>query len=162
MNEKLGITVIVITHEMSVVKEICDKVAIMESGRVVETGEVFAVFAAPKKEVTRDFIRATLSTQKIEELIRIDNEVASLKPGELIVRISYVQRNVSEPLISIISRKFNLNLNIIFADIEMIQGAPIGGTVFIMHGERQDIKAAIEYLQEKNIEVEVLKDARVS
>ena len=162
LNEKLGITVVIITHEMAVVKEICDRVAVMEHGRVVEQGEVFNVFADPRQEITRSFIHTTSNLRKIEELIEEDSPVVQLKPGELIVRLSYIQRNVSEPLISTISRKFDIVLNIIFSDIAIVQNAPIGGTVAIISGEREQITQAIAYLIEKNVGVEVIKDARVS
>ena len=162
LNEKLGITVVIITHEMAVVKEICDRVAVMEHGRVVEQGEVFNVFADPRQEITRSFIHTTSNLRKIEELIEEDSPVVQLKPGELIVRLSYIQRNVSEPLISTVSRKFDITLNIIFSDIAIVQNAPIGGTVAIISGERKQITQAIAYLIEKNVGVEVIKDARVS
>ena len=162
LNEKLGITVVIITHEMAVVKEICDRVAVMEHGRVVEQGEVFNAFADPRQEITRSFIHTTSNLRKIEELIEEDSPVVQLKPGELIVRLSYIQRNVSEPLISTVSRKFDITLNIIFSDIAIVQNAPIGGTVAIISGEREQITQAIAYLIEKNVGVEVIKDARVS
>ena len=162
LNEKLGITVVIITHEMAVVKEICDRVAVMEHGRVVEQGEVFNVFADPRQEITRSFIHTTSNLRKIEELIEEDSPVVQLKPGELIVRLSYIQRNVSEPLISTVSRKFDIKLNIIFSDIAIVQNAPIGGTVAIISGEREQITQAIAYLIEKNVGVEVIKDARIS
>ena len=160
LNETLGITVVIITHEMAVVKEICGRVAVMERGRVVEQGEAFSIFARPREPVTRSFIRTTSNLQKIEELIAQDSPVVRLKPGELIVRLSYVERSPSEPVISEASRRFDVSLNIIFADIEIIQGAPIGGTVAIIGGERERVTAAVEYLIEKNVGVEVLKDAR--
>ncbi len=162
LNEKLGITVVIITHEMAVVKEICDRVTVMEHGRVVEQGEVFNVFADPRQEITRSFIHTTSNLRKIEELIEEDSPVVQLKPGELIVRLSYIQRNVSEPLISTVSRKFDITLNIIFSDIAIVQNAPIGGTVAIISGEREQITQAIAYLIEKIVGVEVIKDARVS
>lgn len=162
LNETLGITVVLITHEMAVVKEICHRVAVMEHGRVVEQGDVFNVFADPKQEITKNFIHTTSNLQKIEELVAENSPVVHLQPGEVIVRLSYLQRNVSEPLISTVSRKFNISLNIIFADITIVQDAPIGGTVAIISGERQKITEAVEYLIEKNVGVEVIKDARVS
>ena len=162
LNEKLGITVVIITHEMAVVKEICDRVTVMEHGRVVEQGEVFNVFADPRQEITRSFIHTTSNLRKIEELIEEDSPVVQLKPGELIVRLSYIQRNVSEPLISTVSRKFDITLNIIFSDIAIVQNAPIGGTVAIISGEREQITQAMQYLSEKNVGVEVIRDARIS
>ena len=160
LNETLGITIVLITHEMAVVKEICDRVAVMEYGRVVEQGEVFTVFAEPKQDITKSFIHTTSNLQKVEALIAEDSPVTRLQPGELIVRLSYVQRNVNEPIISAVSQMFNVSLNIIFADITIVQDSPIGGTVAIISGERKQITKAIEYLIEKNVGVEVIKDAR--
>ena len=162
LNQKLNLTIVMITHEMAVVKEICDHVAIMEHGQVVEQGEVFSLFADPKQPITQNFIRTTSNLQKIEELIAEGSPVVQLQPGEVIVRLSYIQKNVSEPLISTLSQRFQVSLNIIFADIEIVQDAPIGGTVAILSGEREQITKAMEYLIEKNVGVEVLKDARVT
>lgn len=162
LNEALGITIVLITHEMAVVKEICHRVAVMEHGRVVEQGEVFNVFADPKQEITKNFIHTTSNLQKIEELVAENSPVVQIQPGELIVRLSYLQRNVSEPLISAVSQKFGISLNIIFADITIVQDAPIGGTVAIISGERKQITEAVEYLIKKNVGVEVIKDARIS
>ena len=162
LNKKLNLTIVMITHEMAVVKEICDHVAIMEHGQVVEQGEVFSLFADPKQPITQSFIRTTSNLQKIEELIAEGSPVVQLQPGEVIVRLSYIQKNVSEPLISTLSQRFQISLNIIFADIEIVQDAPIGGTVAILSGKREHITEAMEYLIEKNVGVEVLKDARVT
>ena len=157
LNQTLGITIVVITHEMAVVKEICNRVAVMDHGKVVEEGTVFSVFATPKEPITRDFIKTTSNLQKIEELIADGSPVVALKPGERIVRLSYVERNPSEPLISLITQKFGITLNIIFADVEIVQNAPIGGTVAIFSGDSGQIDAALAYLKEKNVGVEVIR-----
>ena len=162
LNRELGITIVVITHEMAVVKEICNRVAVMEHGNVVEEGDVFSVFAAPKEKITRDFIKTTSNLQKIEELINEDSPVVAINKGELIVRLSYIEKNASEPLISSVTEKFGLTLNIIFADIEIVQNAPIGGTVAIISGDPGRIDEALQYLKDKNVGVEVIKDGRVS
>lgn len=161
LNQTLGITVVVITHEMAVVKEICNRVAVMDHGDVVEEGEVFHVFASPKESLTRSFIKTTSNLQKIEELIAADSPVVATKKGELIVRLSYVEKNTSEPLISTVTQKFGIILNIVFADVEIVQNAPIGGTVAIVSGESSKIDEALQYLRDKNVGVEVIKDDRV-
>ena len=161
LNQTLGITVVVITHEMAVVKEICNRVAVMDHGDVVEEGEVFHLFASPKEPLTRSFIKTTSNLQKIEELIEADSPVVATKKGELIVRLSYVEKNTSEPLISTVTQKFGIILNIVFADVEMVQNAPIGGTVAIVSGESSRIDEALQYLRDKNVGVEVIKDDRV-
>ena len=161
LNQTLGITVVAITHEMAVVKEICNRVAVMDHGDVVEEGEVFHVFASPKEPLTRSFIKTTSNLQKIEELIAADSPVVATKKGELIVRLSYVEKNTSEPLISTVTQKFGIILNIVFADVEIVQNAPIGGTVAIVSGEGSRIDEALQYLRDKNVGVEVIKDDRV-
>lgn len=161
LNQTLGITVVVITHEMAVVKEICNRVAVMDHGDVVEEEEVFHVFASPKEPLTRSFIKTTSNLQKIEELIAADSPVVATKKGELIVRLSYVEKNTSEPLISTVTQKFGIILNIVFADVEIVQNAPIGGTVAIVSGESSRIDEALQYLRDKNVGVEVIKDDRV-
>lgn len=161
LKQTLGITVVVITHEMAVVKEICNRVAVMDHGDVVEEGEVFHVFASPKEPLTRSFIKTTSNLQKIEELIAADSPVVATKKGELIVRLSYVEKNTSEPLISTVTQKFGIILNIVFADVEIVQNAPIGGTVAIVSGESSRIDEALQYLRDKNVGVEVIKDDRV-
>lgn len=162
VSDALGITVVVITHEMAVVKDICNRVAVMDHGEVIEEGEVFSVFAAPKKKLTRNFIKTTSNLQKIEELIEDGSPVAAINKGELIVRLSYVEKNTSEPLISSVTQKFGITLNIIFADVEIVQNAPIGGTVAIISGDSAKIDNALQYLIDKNVGVEVIKDGRVS
>lgn len=162
LNAKLGLTIVLITHEMAVVREICHRVAVMEHGRVAEQGEVFNIFVDPRQDITRSFIRTTSNLQKVEELIAADSPVTRLKPGELIIRLSYVQRNAAEPLISVVTKLFDVSLNIIFADINIVQDAPIGGTVAIISGERSHITKAIEYFIDKNVGVEVIKDARAT
>ncbi len=158
LRAQLGLTIVIITHQINVVKDICDRVAVMENGQIVEQGEVFRIFANPEKAVTKRFIHSTTNLQKIEELIKEDSPVVRLKSGEKIVRLSYLEKNVSEPLISTVSLKFGIVLNIIFADIEIVQDAPVGGTVAILSGEENKISDALKWLREKNVGVEILKE----
>ena len=159
LNKKLGLTIVIITHQMEVIKEICDKVAVMEHGKIVEQGDVFNIFANPQNEVTKRFIKATSSLTKIEELIEEDSPVVHLEKGEYLVRFSYIQKNVSEPLISATSRIYDVTMNIIFAEIEIVQNAPIGGTIAIISGKKEAIERALEHIREENVGVEVLKNA---
>ena len=158
LKEKLGLTIVIITHQMEVIKEICDKVAVMENGRIVEQGDVFSIFATPKDEVTKRFIRSTSNLSKVEELIAEDSPVVHLEKDEKLVRFTYIKKNVSEPLISAISRLYEVTINIIFAEIEIVQDAPIGGTVAIVSGEDAVIERALKHIKALDVGVEVLKD----
>lgn len=158
LKEKLGLTIVIITHQMEVIKEICDKVAVMENGRIVEQGDVFTIFATPKDEVTRRFIRSTSNLSKVEELIAEGSPVVHLEKDEKLVRFTYITKNVSEPLISAISRLYEVTINIIFAEIEIVQDAPIGGTVAIVSGQDAVIERALKHIKALDVGVEVLKE----
>ena len=159
LNKKLGLTIVVITHEMEVVKNICLKAAVMDAGKIIETGDVFEIFSNPKHTVTKNFVRTTSNLSKIETLIRDDSPMVRLKPGELMARLVYIHADVSEPLISYASRAFDIEINIILADVEIVAGAMVGGTVVIFNGEREKINRAIQYYRDKDIRVEVIQDA---
>jgi D-methionine transport system ATP-binding protein len=156
LNTKLGITIVVITHEMQVVKEICGRVAVMENGEIVEEGDVFSIFASPSRRVTRDFIDTTSNLSKIYALIAENSPIVRLKPGERVVKLKYLEKNVSEALISTISRRFDVDANIIFGDVEFLGDAPIGGLVLIMSGVEKNIDGALAFLSGKNVGVEVI------
>ena len=157
LKDQLGLTIVIITHQMEVIKEICDKVAVMEKGRIVEQGDVFSIFANPQNEVTKRFIRSTSNLSKVEELIAQDSPVVHLEKDEKLVRFTYIKKNVSEPLISAISRLYEVTINIIFAEIEIVQDAPIGGTVAIISGEAATIDRALKHIAALDVGVEVLK-----
>ncbi len=155
INRRTGITVVVITHEMAVVKEICHRVAVMEKGRVVETGDVFSLFSAPKEPVTRSFVSTTSNLSKAEEFIAEGAPLVALSPGQVIARLTFARGNVGEAAISQLSRQFGVDANIIFANVDILEGTPLGGLVVIFSGER--VGEAIAWLCEKNVVVEVLK-----
>lgn len=162
VNKEMGITIVVITHEMQVIKDICDRVAVMKDGKVVESGNVFDIFAGPKEAITREFVENTTTLSRIYELVDAKSDVTKLQPGQIILRSNYLEKNVSEALVSQISRKFNLDVNIIFGNVELIGENPIGGLVSIVQGEKKDIEDALTYLKEKNVGVEVILDGRTS
>jgi D-methionine transport system ATP-binding protein len=159
LNQKLGLTIVIITHQLSVVKDICKRVAVMEHGKLVEQGDVFSVFANPQKEVTRNFLKAATSLSKADVLAKYRPDLLHLQPGEKFVRLTYTGPGVSEPLISTVSNRFFITMNILFADVDLVDDAPIGGTVGVFSGEPENIDAAIEYLRAKQVKVEVLAHA---
>jgi len=162
LNAQLGITIVIITHEMQVIKEVCQRVTVMENGLVVESGDVFSVFANPKKRITQEFIDTTTNLSKIYALIEENSKLADIKPGECILKFKYLEKNASEPLVSTISRQFNIDINILFANLEFIGDAPLGGLVSVVAGDSKDIDAAIRYLRDKSVGVEVILDARAA
>ena len=162
VNKKFGITIVVITHEMQVVKEICTRAAVMENGRVVEEGSIFKIFSEPKEKITKSFIDSTSLLTNIHDLIKEESSVVDIKENEKILKLKYLEDSTSEPIISIGSREFNVDTSIIFGNIEIIQDSPLGGLIVIIRGEEAQINKVIAYLKENKVEVEVIKDGRVS
>ncbi len=157
LNKKLSITIIVITHQIEVVKAICDSVAVMENGHVVEQGSVFDVFANPRTRIAKQFIDSISALSKIDEFIANNDPVVSLEPGQRLIRLHYGTKSTSEPLITQVARMFDIDLNILLGDIELVEGFPLGGTICIASGERSHIDEAIAYFQKKGVVVEVIK-----
>ena len=157
LNKKLGLTIVLITHEMAVIKEICSRVAVMEEGRIKEIGDVVDIFAHPKAEITRNFIATTSNLTKIGDLLKENAKVVQLNPGEQLLMLTYSPHNTNEPLISAISRKFDIDANIIFGNVEVLQHQSLGSLVVKLSGEQSHIEEAITYIKDTGVQVEVLK-----
>ena len=162
VNKKFGITIVIITHEMQVVKEICTRAAVMENGKVVEEGSIFKIFSEPRERITKNFIDSTSLLTNIYDLIKDGSSVVDINENEKILKLKYLENSTSEPIISIVSREFNVDTSIIFGNVEIIQEAPIGGLIVIIRGEEDKIHEVIDYLKENNVEVEVIKDGKLS
>lgn len=157
VNQRLQITIILITHEMSVIKEICDRVAIMEKGVVVESGSVVDIFAHPKTEVTRNFINTTSSLTRIYEMVEADLPITRITKGQWMVHLKYGASSTKEALLSHISREFGVEVSIIYGNVEVIHDTPFGDMVVILSADEECIRQAVAYLKQHDVEVEVIK-----
>lgn len=154
LNRKLNLTVVLITHEMAVVKTICDRVAVMEDGRIVEEGNVYEVFSNPRRQITKKFVDTSSGMGKIEHLIADRSPV--LAQNGTLIRCVYGKESVGDAVISEVSRRFEVNMNIILGNVEMLQGSPLGGLVVLVSGEPEKRQAAIDYMRNCQVKVEVL------
>ncbi|WP_353095508.1 methionine ABC transporter ATP-binding protein [Tissierella praeacuta] len=159
VNRKLGITIVIITHEMSVIKEICHRVAVMEDGNVVELNDVISIFSNPQAQITKDFISSTSNLSRIDELIQEKSDIVQLDPGQRIWRLDFYGSKTKEPIISHISKKYNISPSIIFANVEVISDTVIGSIIVLITISEQVEKDVIQYLNDKQIRVEVIKHA---
>ncbi len=159
LNEKLGLTIVLITHEMAVIKAICHRVAVMEFGKVVEEGDVYDIFANPQQPITRKFVASSSTLGKADKMIADGSPLMEVKPGEKLVRLTFRQDSVGDSVISKISRKFHANLNIVLANVDVLQGHPLGAMVAIIGGD--DVDSALEYLRDHQVAVEVMRDGTV-
>lgn len=157
VNETLGITIVLITHEMAVVKDICDRVAIMEQGRVVEEGDTVSVFSHPKEAMTKDFIDTASNLGKIHDLIAEGHSLTEIQPGEQMVLLTYSGSNAGQPLISALAEKFSVSAIIIYGNIDYLKGKPLGKLVVTLSGEKEAMEQAIDYIRSLGVEMEVMK-----
>lgn len=153
VNQKLGLTIVLITHEMQVVKEICHEVAIMEDGRVIEQNDCVNIFAAPQQPLTQDFIRtATHLDQAIQTLCE-QPRFAQLPPNHWLLELTYIGEEANEPLIVELFEKFQVKTNILYGNIEIIQQTPIGHLLITLEGHFAQLQKAREYLQAQGVKV---------
>lgn len=156
LNRKLGLTVILITHEMAVVRSICDQMAVMELGKIVESGNVYDVFADPHAASTRRFVNASFGLSNLDKLT--ESGVITMTPDSKLVRLTFNRDSVGEALISEVSRKFKISLNIVLANVEILQDAPLGALIVLAKGDPADVQRALDYITSCNVKVEVLRD----
>lgn len=157
LNKKLNLTIVIVTHEMSVIKSICNEVAVMEAGEIIEMNEVFDIFANPKHKITKDFIATTSNLNKIYDLLAENSIVTVLDQGETLAHFSYAGPSAVEALISTVSSMFNIKLNIIFADLDIILDMPMGGLILKISGSKENQQKAFDYVKERGVKVEVIK-----
>ena len=161
LNRKLGITIVLITHEMSVVKRIADRVAVMEDGMIVEEGSVYDLFSDPATEISKRFVASSSLLGKIDSLIRDNAELVKVGEGELLMRLIFEKECVEEHVLTSAAKETSVDLNLLLADAEYLQGRPLGGIVGILSGTPESIEKGIAYLEEHHVRTEVLRDGRV-
>lgn len=157
LNRKLRLTIILITHEMSVIKEICDRVSIMENGEVVETGTVGDIFSNPQKKMTVDFIETASNRDRILDFINDERNIYNIKPGDVLTRVTYLGNIVGDAVISEVSRKFKIDASILYGNLEILGSIPAGELIVLFRGQQYDVENGIRYFRDKGLKVEVLK-----
>ncbi|QDY85656.1 methionine ABC transporter ATP-binding protein [Paenibacillus polymyxa] len=143
VNEEYQITILLITHEMNVIRSICDRVAVMENGRVIEQGSVFDVFANPQTKTTKNFIRSVLNDQLSPKLL---NKIREHHAGRL-YRLVFRDGATSEPVLSRATRKYNLDYNIVYGSINELQGALFGSLIVELIGAEEEVNKVVEELR---------------
>ncbi|MBS4224325.1 methionine ABC transporter ATP-binding protein [Lederbergia citrea] len=150
INETLGITIVLITHEMEVVRQICHRVAVMEKGRVIEVNDVYELFANPQTELTKQFIHTVHSLTLPERLL-----IGRKGP---IVQINFRGESAEESIIAETLKKYAVLVNILHGQITYIQDRPLGTLIVEITGETLEIQKAIQYITNRTDQLEVLAD----
>lgn len=155
LNQKLGLTIVIITHEMAVIKEVCDHVAVMENGRVVEEASVVDIFSNPQSNMTKEFTSSLKSVDKIKATLLENKEILNINEGEYVLKLEFVGAETGHPLISEISNKFNIRASIVYGSVDIIKNTPVGSLIIILKGDKDTQQKALAYL-EQHAKVEVL------
>lgn len=151
INKELDLTIVLITHEMHVVRKICNKVAVMELGRIVEEGSVLEVFRRPQQEVTRRFVQQELQPETDDlELIK---EFVKENPNGRIVTLGFKDNNANEPVISQAIRKFPVEINVMSGQVQQAKGAAFGTLTIILTGEKEAVNDAVGFFHQQGVEV---------
>ncbi|SUU91751.1 Methionine import ATP-binding protein MetN [Anaerococcus octavius] len=154
LNAKLGLTIVIITHQMEVVKDLCNKCAVMQAGKIIEAGPTIEIFAKPKEPLTREFVET--STNVAETIEEVKQNIGILKDNELLVKLNYIGESTTEPLINDLYDKFGVKTNVLAGNIEFITGIPVGNLIVSLSGDRENLGKIGDYLEERNVDVEVL------
>jgi len=157
INKKLQLTVVVITHEMQVIKDICDKVAVIDKGVIAEQGTVLEVFTNPQQPITKEFISVLLSNE-LPAAFRGGN--ISQEPAEdayLLLRLTFIGESADDPVIADMIRKFpEVETTLLFGNLDHIKYTPFGRMIIGLKGETAQVQAALDYFKTRELKEEVI------
>lgn len=151
INERLGLTIVLIAHEMHVIRKICHRVAVMEAGKVVETGSVLEVFQSPKEPITKRFV------SQLTEPVGIEQVLGHI-PGGTLIKLTFIGEKTEHPVLASLIRKFDIDVNIVQGNISHTKGGAYGTLILQLLGNEKDVNTAIAYLHELGVQTEVINN----
>lgn len=156
INQKLNLTIVLITHEMNVIKEICDKVAVIENGVIVEEGDVLDVFTNPQTTTAQEFINTIINRDLPPAISKLDFSPTPTNGDNLMVRLSFIGDITDEPILAGVIKRHNVDISILFANVDAIKGVHYGTLTIEISGKDEDIQSALANLKQFDIKMEVL------
>lgn len=157
LNKRLNLTIVLITHEMQVVKEICNKVAVMENGEIVEKGDSVTLFSQAEKELTQTFIRTASHIDQALETILNSQSFIDSSNDIWLIELSYIGSQTNEALISQLYSRFQVSANILYGNVEIIQDVPLGSLVVSLSGDIDKRQEAVAYLIAEGVKITIVK-----
>lgn len=148
INSERNITILLVTHEMEVISSICNKVAVMEKGQVIEKGTVLDIFSDPQQETTKKFVSTVINAEIPEAVL------SSLVEQENIFRLEFLGNSAREPVVNELILKQLVEINILFANMREIGGVVLGSMFIQMNGIETDVEKALAFLQDRGVRVE--------
>ena len=155
INKRLGLTIVLITHEMHVIRKICHRVAVMESGRIVEMGSVLEVFKNPQQPITKRFVQQVTEPEETKETV--EHLLEQYHSGE-IVQLTFVGESAEKPVITSLIRHFDVTVNILQGKISQTQSGSYGTLFIHLDGSKDEIAKAIEFIGTQQVGVEVIRN----
>ena len=150
INQEQGITIVMVTHEMDVIETVCDYVAVMEKGDVIETGSTLQIFSQPQHPTTKNFIQTVLQQNlPVNILANLENQ-----NHHSIYCLKFLGSSAQETVIQGVIKQFDISLNILFANMTEINGSVIGQMFIQLLGDPAQITAAIQYLRDNGVQVD--------
>jgi D-methionine transport system ATP-binding protein len=153
INRRLGLTIVLITHEMHVIKKICHRVAVMEDGKIAELGDVLEVFRNPQQQVTKRFVKEVSQDQDSDVVIE---QLIKEYPTGKVLKFTFVGESTGHPLITSLIRKFDLEVNILQGQISQTQKGAYGTLFVHLDGEESQLKEALAFAESQLVKVEVM------
>ena len=157
LNRRLGLTIVMITHEMQIVKDICHRVAVMQQGTLIEEGSVLDIFSNPREPLTQEFIKTATGIDEALEKINQQDIVKELPANAILAQLKYAGTSTDEPLLNQIYRQFEVTANILYGNIEILDQVPVGEMIVVFEGAAASIEAAEKALHEAGVDVTILK-----
>ncbi|HLS08941.1 methionine ABC transporter ATP-binding protein [Lentibacillus sp.] len=156
INQEYNITILLITHEMGVIREICDKVAVLDQGKIIESGSVFEVFAQPRTEIAHDFVSTVMHDEIPESVHQL---IQTQQSTSQIYRIVFVGNSAGTPLLSQIAKRFDVEVNVLFGSITELQEIPFGNLIVKFEGEAKEINRVLMFINQQEVTIkEILAD----
>jgi D-methionine transport system ATP-binding protein len=155
INARLGLTIVLITHEMHVIRKICHQVAVMEAGQIVEMGPVLDVFKHPKQSITKRFVQQVTEPEETKETIE---HLLEQYPQGKVVQLTFVGEAAEQPLITNLIRKHDVSVNILQGKISQTQNGSYGTLFIHIDGELNEVTRAMEFLHSQQVGVEVISN----
>lgn len=155
INERLGLTIVLITHEMHVIRKICHRVAVMESGRIVELGPVLDVFRRPEQPITKRFVQQVTEPEESKETIQ---HLIEQNPDGKIVKLTFVGMSTEQPVVSELIRTFSVGVNILQGKISQTQNGAYGTLFVQITGDPSEVAKAVAYLDAQQVDSEVIAE----
>jgi D-methionine transport system ATP-binding protein len=153
INKRLGLTIVLITHEMHVIRKICHRVAVMESGRVVELGQVLDVFKNPQQSITKRFVQQVTEPEETKETA--EHLIERYRSGQ-IVQLTFIGESVEQPIITNVIRHHNVTVNILQGKISQTQSGSYGTLFIHIDGDEVEVNQAVDYIRSQQVGVEVV------